>query len=213
LFFTEELTDTIRAVGGINDLTQLDLTTLFLTRKKIRIHRSDYLARLKDIVKELGLGGNIKTHAFRKYYMGRVRECKYSLSDERLIIHFEGHEQNKDTDQAYLRMISDIDTYYREWLKTEIAVCVDCIQFDHTNKEILDLKEKNLNLEKQIKIILNHKTESKEKMDDLTNILKDTQNQITKIFSQIGEEMGKDFSIQWKEGKIKSIPSDLLDDL
>ena len=71
----------------------------------------------------------------------------------------------------------------------------------------------NENSKEQIKILLNHKTESKEKRDDLTNILKDTQNQITKIFSQIGEEMGKDFSIQWKEGKIKSIPSDLLVDL
>ena len=142
VFFTKELTETIRAVTGLNDLTQLDLTTLFLTRHNNRIHRSDFLARLKDIVKELDLDGNIKTHAFRKYYMGRVRESKYSLSDERIVTHFEGHEQNKDTDQAYLRIISDINSYYREWLKTEIVVCVDSVVYDRTNEEIDNLKEK-----------------------------------------------------------------------
>ncbi len=64
-------------------------------------------------------------------------------------------------------MISDIDTNYRECLKTEIVVCVDCIEFDHTNKEVLKHKEKIVNLEEQINILLKDKIDSKKEMDDL----------------------------------------------
>jgi hypothetical protein len=56
-------------------------------------------------------------------------------------------------------MIKDIDSYYNEWLKTEICVCVDCIAIDKTDKEVLALKEANLRLENQIKSVLKDKLE------------------------------------------------------
>ncbi len=169
MFFTRELENTLKAITGLDDLTKCDLTKLLLTRNETRIKQNDYLQRLKEIVKELGIKGNIKTHAFRKYYIGAIGKCANRLEDPRIITHFEGHEASY-TDQSYLRMIKDIETYYNEWLKTEICVCIDCIAIDKTDKEVLALKENNIKLEQRLEKVL------KEKIAFETNIKEEINN-------------------------------------
>lgn len=163
LFFTKELENTLKAITGIDDLLKLDLTKLFLTRHGTRVNASDYLDRLKDIIKELGINGNIKTHAFRKYFIGAIGKCSNVLEEPRILKHFEGHEANY-SDQAYLRIIKDIDTYYNEWLKTEICVCIDCIAIDKTDKEVLELREENIRLHKRMDMVLKDKIDYEERV-------------------------------------------------
>jgi hypothetical protein len=165
LFFTKELEMELIANTGIDDLTKLDLKTLFLSRNGKRIDSNNYLQRLKQIVKELGIKGNIKTHAFRKYYISQIGKCSNRLEDPRILTHFEGHEAPY-SDQSYLRMTKEIETYFSEWEKTEICVCIDCIAIDKTNKEILQLKEENIKLNQQVDLVLKEKLEFEKTMKE-----------------------------------------------
>ena len=173
LFFTKELTEKVQSVNAIDELTKLDLTTLFLTRKGTRINKADYLRRLKEIIKALGINGNIKTHGLRKYYNSQLSKNRKLLDDDRILTHWEGREAPY-TDQIYSRHIKDIDFYYTEWKKMETFICIDCIVYDDThkdtkrhNKEILELKEKNIKLESQIELLLKDKIESNKKIEEL----------------------------------------------
>jgi len=72
LFIPKELELLIKSVMHIEDLTQLDLIPLFLTRQETRIRRADYLERIKIILKELSISQNGKTHIYRKFYETRL---------------------------------------------------------------------------------------------------------------------------------------------
>ena len=187
MFFTKELQESFQANTGIDDLTKLELSDLFLSRNGKRISRNSYLARIKAIIKELGLKGNIKTHSFRKYYIGSIGKCANSLSDPRILSHFEGHE-SPYTDQSYLRLIKDIGSYYEEWVKTEKCVCIDCILIDKTNKEVLALKEENLKLKEQIDIVLKEKIEFEkditQKIESIKEEIPSNNLESIKIFSE-----------------------------
>ena len=111
LFFTQELAELIQSATGEMDLTKLDLTKLFITRHGNTIKANNYLERLKIIVKELGIKGNIKTHGLRKYFTSQISKNKKKLDDDRIIIHWEGREAPY-RDQVYLTHIKDIDYYY-----------------------------------------------------------------------------------------------------
>ena len=193
LIFTKELTELIQSVYAIDDLTKLDLKTLFLTRKGTRINKNDYLERLKAIISELGIKGNIKTHGLRKYYNSQLSKNRKLLDDDRILTHWEGREAPY-TDQIYSRHIKDLDFYYTEWKKMEQFICIDCIVYDDThkdtkrhNKEILDLKERNIKLEGQIETILKSKIESDKKLEKLNskipNLLEDFENMKTELYN------------------------------
>ncbi len=186
LIFTKELAELIQSVNAINDLTKLDLKTLFLTRKNTRINKSDYLRRLKEIIKALGIDGNIKTHGLRKYYNSQLSKNRKLLDDDRILTHWEGREAPY-TDQIYSRHIKDLDFYYTEWKKMETFICIDCVVYDNTHKDtkkhtkdILKLKEENVKLEEQIKILLRDKIDSKKKIDDLTTSMDNFKKEIAK---------------------------------
>jgi len=196
LIFTKELTELIQSTYVIDDLTELDLSKLFLTRKGTRINKNDYLERLKAIIKELGIKGNIKTHGLRKYYNSQLSKNRKELDDDRILTHWEGREALY-TDQIYSRHIKDLDFYYTEWKKMETFICIDCIVYDNThkdtkrhNKEILDLKEQNIELTKQVKMVLNEKIELKKKVDKLEeitskvpNLLEDFENMKNELYN------------------------------
>ncbi len=181
LFFTKELEDTIKSVSGLDDLTKLDLTTLFKTRRGNRVKKGDYLKVVKNVVKDMGIKGNIKTHSFRKYYIGIIGRNQDKLSDPRIITHFEGHEAPYN-DRAYLRIIQDIESYYNEWLKLEKCICIDCILIDKTNKEIVALKEENLKLKEQIDLVIKDKMDFEKTIKE--EIAKANGNNVVKDFAK-----------------------------
>lgn len=148
LIFTKELTEKIQSVYAIDDLTELDLNTLFLTRKGTRVSKSDYLERLKAIIKKLGIKGNIKTHGLRKYYNSQLSKNRKKLDDDRILTHWEGREAPY-TDQIYSRHIKDLVFYYTEWLKMEQFVCIDCIVYDNTSVITKNLEAKYNELVKE----------------------------------------------------------------
>ncbi len=160
-FFTKELEDVLIAATGIKDLTQVDLTKLFLTRNGTRINGNDFLDRLKAIIRDLGISGNIKTHSLRKYYLGQIGSCANKLKEPRILTHFEGHEASFN-DQVYLRAIKEIESYYEEWLKCEEAIMIDYTTVDKTDKEVLALKEENAKLNKRLDLAINQKAELEE---------------------------------------------------
>jgi len=190
LFFTKELADLIQSVSGIDDLTNLDLSTLFLTRKGTRINKADYLSRLKVIISELGINGNIKTHALRKYYNSQLSKNRKKLDDDRILTHWEGREAPY-TDQIYLRHIKDLDFYYTEWKKLESEVCIDCIVYDKTNVEIKNLKAQyddiiKQNIEKDKEIAQLRSLEKKmlvmdKNFDKILKVLDDKEKKIDEL--------------------------------
>ncbi|MFW9969335.1 MAG: tyrosine-type recombinase/integrase [Candidatus Odinarchaeota archaeon] len=166
LFFTQELTELIQSAIGETDLTKLDLTTLFQTRQGNKINSINYLERLKLIVDELGLNGNIKTHGLRKYFTTQLSKGAKKLEDDRIILHLEGREAPY-RDQAYLTHIKDIDYYYREWKKIETDICVDCVVYDNTNKKIVKLEQEILDLKQQKEIVQQDNLVLKQVVDEL----------------------------------------------
>lgn len=161
LFLTSELSDLLKSITGKKDLTEIDLATLLKTRKGTPILKVDYLRRLKNIVKELGIKGNIKTHCFRKYF---ITQCeKISKVEGKFKDVLSGHTQGFK-DAAYNKNFSNISWYYHNWINLEKIICVDCIVFDNTNKEVKKLKLDNLKKDLEI-------DELKKEVSDIKSIL------------------------------------------
>lgn len=176
LFFTQELAELLQSTTKINDLTQLDLTTLFMTRNNTRINRNDYLDRLKKIIKELGIDGNIKTHSFRKFFCDEIDDGEDI--DNKFNHHIEGREPNY-RDEVYKKKLKNIKWYYKKWLNIEKKICITCIFYDNTAKGINELQDKYKNAIREII----------EKDKEITE-LKTSQEAI--IFA-LGKELGKEF--------------------
>lgn len=139
LFFTTELTELLQTIYNIDDLTKLDLTNILKTNRNTEIDQKSFLQRLKDVMKDLGIDGNLKTHTFRKYFSSQVRKCK--KLDIEFKEHLMGHT-SFNLSQSYNNNLRDIEWYYSQWKKIEILICIDCIIYDQTNVEVKNLKEK-----------------------------------------------------------------------
>lgn len=162
LFFTQELTELLTSMYSkelettvkdkdkndiiIYDLKKLDLTKLFLTRQDTRINKNDYLRRLKDIVRELGISGNMKTHAFRKFFTDTIDSVEGK--DDKFNKHIEGREPEY-RDAVYLRSLKSIKKYYDKWTRLEQEICIDCIVYDKTNITIKNIEAKYNEMVKQ----------------------------------------------------------------
>lgn len=143
LFFTTELTQLLKSSTGIENILEIDLTTLLKTRIGNNIHEQNYLQRLKKIVKELKVKGNVKTHSFRKFFMTQIEECKEVDGKFKLVL--TGHTLNF-RDDAYNRNLTNIEWFYQNWLKIEQLICIDCIIQDNTDETVKDLKNQVENL-------------------------------------------------------------------
>ena len=138
LFFPTELSNLFKSAMNCQDLTQLDLTGLFKSRiSDNRISQSNYLTRMKELVAKLGYKGNVKTHSFRKWFITQV-----TGSDEKLEFreHLAGHKQQK-LSNAYVRTLSNIETFFQSWLNIEPQICIDAEVIDKTDDKIIALEQ------------------------------------------------------------------------
>lgn len=185
MFLTEELTSLIQSIYGAEDLTQLDLTTIMKTKKGTTISKTDYLNRMKIVAKDIGITGNVKTHSFRKYFSSQVRKCKEV--DDEFKEHLMGHS-SYNLSQSYNNNLKDIEWVYEEWSKLETLICVDCIVYDRTSKEIINLKaqykeliKKNIKKDKE-------NLNLKEQVDKLTKAYESMGEKFEKLFKQLEDE-------------------------
>jgi len=189
LFFPKELTTLMQSVYQ-SDLTKLDLSKIFQTKKGTRIKQYDYLDRLKAIGKELEITQNVKTHCVRKYFdssLEDVKDVKQWFKE-----HLMGHKA-KDLSQSYNQKLLKIDYFYGKWLEVEKAICIDCEIYDMTNEEIVNLKKEMVKKEQQMKILIKQNIKHEKmgmKFDALMEYL------ATKGFDFVGEYDGFD-----KDGK------------
>ncbi len=177
LFFTTELTDLLISIYPESLITnkkgeiefKLDLTKLFMSRKNRRIRDVDYLARIKAISKELGFNGNLKTHAFRKYFCDTISNMENH--ENKFNHHLEGREPNY-VDDTYITSLKNLKKYYKKWILIEKEVCIDCIIVDNTNEEIVKHKTKIANLEKQLSISIEKNANLSLRLDKIEEHLK-----------------------------------------
>lgn len=188
LFFTKELTELLQTIYNIDDLTKLDLTKILKTNRNSEIDQNSYLQRLKEVMKDLGIEGNLKTHTFRKYFSSQVRQCK--KLDSEFKEHLMGHT-SFNLSQAYNNNFRDIEWFYSQWKMIETLVCVDCIIYDRTNAEVLELKEKNRELDNQINELLDDRINTKEQMKELSETVRQQQEAMKKQQEMLEKLMKK----------------------
>ena len=99
LFFPTELSNLIESIGGIK----------LVTKSGNPIKSYDVLERIKSIVEEMGLEGNIKTHSFRKYFSSQVRKCREV--DIEFKEHLMGHK-GQNLSRSYNNNLKDIEWFY-----------------------------------------------------------------------------------------------------
>ncbi|KKM60324.1 hypothetical protein LCGC14_1543030 [marine sediment metagenome] len=138
LFFPTELSNLIESIGGIK----------LVTKSGNPIKSYDVLERIKSIVEEMGLEGNIKTHSFRKYFSSQVRKCREV--DIEFKEHLMGHK-GQNLSRSYNNNLKDIEWFYEQWLKIEPYICIECQIYDKTSEEIKVLKQENFELRGDIK--------------------------------------------------------------
>ena len=149
LFFPKELTTLLQSIHNISDLRKLDLRDILLTRRKTRINKYDYLARIKDICNELGIEENIKTHSFRKYFSNQISSTNLLKYNDKMGADLEGifkehlmGHKGKNLSESYKQKLKRIKWFYENWKPLEQSICIDCEIYDNTSKEILNLKDK-----------------------------------------------------------------------
>ncbi|MFX1371351.1 MAG: tyrosine-type recombinase/integrase [Promethearchaeota archaeon] len=133
VFFPTELSNLIESVGGF----------IFETKMGNKINKNNYLRRLKAICKEMGIEGNIKTHTFRKYFSSQVRRSREIDAEFRE--HLLGHKAT-NLSRSYNQNLLDIEWFYKQWLKIEPNICIDCEVYDRTSEEVKKLKQENFEL-------------------------------------------------------------------
>ena len=176
LFFTTELSDLLVSIYPKDKMEEIDLTKLFLSRNNKTIRGVDYLARVKAISKELGFNGNLKTHAFRKYFCDTIDGVIYTIDgvekkDDKFNHHLEGREPNYE-DATYITSLKNLKKYYAKWMHVEKAICIDCIIVDNTNAETVKHKIKIAKLEEQLNISVKENSNLSLRLDKLEEIIK-----------------------------------------
>lgn len=163
VFFPKESTDLMKAIYG-NDLENLELTTILLTKRGTDIRKNDVWNRIKNIAKELNIKENMKLHCFRKFFNTAVILHKDLDSDFKE--HLMGHSINLS--QSYNNNLRDIEWFYNTWRKIEPLISIDSIIVDNTISELTDVKKENMNLKQQIEILLESKINLEKKLKDLS---------------------------------------------
>lgn len=166
VFFPQELSLLLMSVNNCADLTKLDLKTLFSSKYKDsenKIDQSNYLKRIKQILEEIGLEGNLKTHSFRKYFSSRVRECPVDIEFKE---HLMGHE-GQNLSQAYNNNLKDVQWYYTNWLKVEPNLLINSEIVDKTDKEVIELREKQIKAEARLEAVIKENVELKEALGSI----------------------------------------------
>ena len=180
----------------MKDLTQLDLTTLFLNRKdEERIDESNFLKRIKAIGIELGITENIKTQSFRKYFRTMITRIeKESKITKDFREHLTGHK-GENLSGGYNRDLQNIEMYYKEWLKCEACLSVDYQIIDKTDEEVLKLKEENQKVNARLELEIQHKIA----LETQVQALQKQVEQIVKTMNLISDNAVQSVRIENKE--------------
>jgi len=192
LFFPKELAHNLIVATNTTDLTKLDLSKLLSSRiSDNKIDKTNYLKRIKEVTQELKIDGNIKTHSFRKYFSSQVRgtrDIAIEFSE-----HLMGHK-GKNLTQSYNNNLKDIKWFYQEWLKVETNLLIDAEIIDKTNEEIVSLKEKIIQQDEQMKLVmkdnLNIKEENAKDKEEIAKI-KEKMAKMVDIVNAIQKENKK----------------------
>ncbi len=212
-FFGTEACESIRLYlkDRLNKLTKknpkivkiLDSEPLFVSKNK-KMNQRYFSEKMKEVVDNLDLY-NITPKSLRRWFNTHLEKNSIKTS---VIGRLMGHKGDVK-DEYYNEMFEHAKEGEYEELATDYVENIDALvslgngnrKYNAVEKEIDDLKIINKGLELTVEELKQDKIENNKKLDDLTNTLKDTQNQITKIFSQIGEEMGKDFQYNGKKAR------------
>ncbi len=137
VFFPKELTKLIQSIYSIKDLTKLDLSKDFLKgRNNTLINSTEYMRKLKKVVKELYPKEVMRTHSFRKYFSTRnsyVNLCDYSRNTLNQTIgsevesnfkeHLLGHRVHYSS-KVYNQILNSLNNFYELWKPLEVQVQV-----------------------------------------------------------------------------------------
>jgi hypothetical protein len=189
LFFPIELTKLLQTIYNIKDLTELDLSDKFLkTRNDKMILANEYRKKLKVVSSKLYPNENMKTHSFRKYFKTQINRVNLTLirSDigsnvEGLFKeHLLGHMVNY-SETVYNQILNDINQFYELWKPLENALCINLEVVNTPNKDILDMREQIINLEKENKAIHEERTKFKEKINKFETTIKKVNEMLPKL--------------------------------
>ena len=136
------------------------------------------MRKLKSVAKELYPNEVMRTHSYRKYFatqisrvnLTKIRNDIGSDVESNFKEHLLGHKVHYSS-KVYNQIINDINQFYELWKPLEASLCIDCEIINTTNQDVIDLKEKNLKLEEEIKTILKERIEFKEKIDKMEETL------------------------------------------
>jgi len=185
LFIPKELELLIKSVMHVEDLTQLDLIPLFLTRQETRIRRADYLERIKIILKELSISQNGKTHIYRKFYETRLTTfITDNIIEDYVIQHYMGRKQ-LDLNRAYVQNLQNIEFMFQKFLQIEEKIQIDTVIVDRTSEKgnelekIIEIQHNKINhLETQLE-------EIPELKDQLSKQEQEFESKVTKLLYRL----------------------------
>lgn len=164
LFFPKECTDLMKYIYG-DDLENLDLRNILLTKRDKNIRRTDVWRRVKIIARDnLGIKENMKLHCFRKFFNTVIllhRDLDTDFKE-----HLMGHSINLS--QSYNSNLRDVEWFYNTWRKIEDLISIDSVIVDRTMTELSDVKKENMNLKQQVEILLESKMNLEKKLHDLS---------------------------------------------
>ncbi len=160
LFFPNELTKLIQSIYRIEDLRELDLKTILLTRKDKTILGSEYSRKLVSVAKEIYPNEKMRTHSFRKYFATQISrvnltKIRYDIGsnvENDFKEHLLGHKIHYSSN-VYNQILNDINQFYELWKPLEASLCIDCEIVNTTNEDILKLMEDKAELEEQLKTV------------------------------------------------------------
>jgi len=167
LFFPTELSTLLKATYG--DLLELDLTGLFKTRLGTKINQNNYLRRIKAIIEELDVEGNLKTHSFRKWFNSQIR--RLPEIDTEFKEHLMGH-RGLALSKAYNNNLKDINWVYDNWIKIIPHIGINTEVVDKVDVEILKLKKEMMKKDEQIKILLDKNIQTEKKLKEIEDKIK-----------------------------------------
>lgn len=138
LFIPIELEGTFKAVFGVEDLTKIDLQEAFTSKQGNGIDLSNYNRILLEALNKIGITDkSIGSHTFRKMFRTMIDDAQASSGFKEYLM---THETN-DLTENYLNKISDIEMFYKEWLKVEPFLHIETEFIDKTDEEVIKLRE------------------------------------------------------------------------
>ena len=191
LFIPKELVENIKSVyPKINDLTKLDLRTLFKTKRKnrdSRIDKYDFLKKLKKVGKEIYPNSVVRTHSFRKFFATQLGTVNLTKIDDKIGTELEfnfkqhllGHKVHYSS-KVYQQLIKDINWYFELWKLIEPALSIDYEIKNVTDEKIIEIKKENQSLKNQIDILIKQNV----KMNNEIEHLKDSFGEWSKEYRE-----------------------------